>query len=161
MWTDAATDRAKALFGEKLSNSQIARQLNTEFGTTFTRNAVVGKLHRLGYQCAPGTRKARAASARRPTHYGVRKPGKQHRAVFGQPSGGVTLKRTAIPVPIAPSLEFKVSFFDLGPRNCRYPLWAEDDPPLHEKFFCGAVSPEGETYCRWHHSHTHNGFSAR
>src|SRR5437899_1237256 len=44
MWTDERVDQLKTLWTEGLSASQIARVL----GEGITRNAVIGKVHRLG-----------------------------------------------------------------------------------------------------------------
>src|SRR3954464_10966357 len=44
MWTDERVDHLKSLWTEGLSASQIARAL----GEGITRNAVIGKVHRLG-----------------------------------------------------------------------------------------------------------------
>src|SRR6185437_10813421 len=44
MWTDDRVDQLKSLWTEGLSASQIARAL----GEGITRNAVIGKVHRLG-----------------------------------------------------------------------------------------------------------------
>lgn len=44
MWTDERVDTLKSLWTEGLSASQIARVL----GEGVTRNAVIGKVHRLG-----------------------------------------------------------------------------------------------------------------
>lgn len=46
-WTEPAIARLKEL-ADQYSCSQIATQLNREFRTAFTRNAVIGKLARMG-----------------------------------------------------------------------------------------------------------------
>ena len=63
-WTDERVGTLKKLWLEGLSASQIAKQLGG-----VTRNAVIGKVHRLGLS-------GRAASPRRPL------------PVAGRPSGG-------------------------------------------------------------------------
>lgn len=48
-WTDERIERLKALWDEGLSASQIAKEL----GEGVTRNAVIGKAHRLGLKSRP------------------------------------------------------------------------------------------------------------
>ena len=56
MWTDEQVARLKELRAEKLRTFEIAAILNKEFpnilgGAKFTKNAVIGKLHRIdGYK---------------------------------------------------------------------------------------------------------------
>ena len=58
-WTDERVELLKKLWSDGLSASQIAAEL----GDGVTRNAVIGKVHRLGLS---GRGKAKAASAPRP-----------------------------------------------------------------------------------------------
>lgn len=51
-WTDAIVSRLQRLSYEGYSASMIAEAVNKEFGCSFTRNAVIGKLHRMG--CTAG-----------------------------------------------------------------------------------------------------------
>lgn len=49
VWTESCVDQAKVRWAQGWSASQIARELaGAPFNQRFTRNAVVGKLHRLG-----------------------------------------------------------------------------------------------------------------
>ena len=59
-WTEAQIDQLKELWGEGLSTSEIGRKLGV------TKNAVVGKAHRLGLPPRPSPIK-RATGAKRPT----------------------------------------------------------------------------------------------
>ena len=47
-WTDEAFALTKKLAGEGYSGSQIAAEVNTQFGAKLTRNAIIGKLYRMG-----------------------------------------------------------------------------------------------------------------
>ncbi len=51
-WTDQIVSRLQRLSYEGYSGSVIADAVNREFGTAFSRNAVIGKLHRMG--CTTG-----------------------------------------------------------------------------------------------------------
>ncbi len=63
-WTDAAITKLQQLANEGYSASQIATLVNKELGTEFTRNAIVGKLHRLGRGVSGERKVAIAWSAR-------------------------------------------------------------------------------------------------
>lgn len=52
VWSDAVVSRLQRLSYEGYSGSMIAEAVNKEFGCSFTRNAVIGKLRRLG--CTAG-----------------------------------------------------------------------------------------------------------
>lgn len=47
-WTDAAITKLQQLANEGYSASQIGSLINRELGTDFSRNAIIGKLHRMG-----------------------------------------------------------------------------------------------------------------
>lgn len=51
-WTDQIVSRLQRLSYEGYSASAIAEAVNREFSTAFSRNAVIGKLHRMG--CTTG-----------------------------------------------------------------------------------------------------------
>ncbi|WP_281409432.1 GcrA family cell cycle regulator, partial [Oharaeibacter diazotrophicus] len=59
-WTDERVERLKTLWAEGLSASQIAAELGS-----VTRNAVIGKVHRLGLsgRAKPQVQAARPAAA--------------------------------------------------------------------------------------------------
>ena len=48
VWRDEVTDTLRKLQAEGLSAAQIALHLNQAFDISVTRNAVIGKLHRMG-----------------------------------------------------------------------------------------------------------------
>lgn len=137
-WTDANVGRLKTLLAAGLSSSQIGADLGT------SRNAVIGKKLRLGL-CSPLSQaelRARADQRRVVTRR------RRNQIVVSH----VRLKPVQIPEPVAPSLEFKVTLFDLANNHCRYPLWGVDTPTA-EKFFCGSPTVnviEGVSYCPFH-----------
>jgi GcrA cell cycle regulator len=49
VWTDGMIDRLREFCKTTISNSGIAQALNEEFKTGFTRNAIIGKRARLGF----------------------------------------------------------------------------------------------------------------
>jgi len=60
-WTDDRVEQLKKLWESGLSASQIAAELGN-----VTRNAVIGKVHRLGFPAAPRAPPRGAASAQGP-----------------------------------------------------------------------------------------------
>ena len=66
-WNDETVARLDALTKVGKSASQVAAIINAEFGTTFTRNAIIGKSHRVGLLCDGNTamRAERKAAAQR------------------------------------------------------------------------------------------------
>lgn len=141
-WNEQTVDRAKSLHAERYSMSMIALAINETFGTTFTRNAVIGKLNRLGFRSGSITRGLKAPR--------IVQARKQRQAA---PRPHIVQKVVFIPAPVVtPSSEHRVGFFGLGNQHCRYPLWG-GDTAFAEKFYCGSPTAnflEGRCYCPFH-----------
>jgi GcrA cell cycle regulator len=152
-WTDERVESLKKLWAEGLSASQIAAQIGG-----VTRNAVIGKVHRLGLS---GRTKA-GSSAPRSVRPKVRTAGHVARPsvqalVFGanalkpgalaeveaQPQRSLA---PAIPFPAPPS-ESRIGILGLNEKTCR---WPEGDPASSEFRFCGAAASMGQPYCPYH-----------
>ena len=125
-WPAERVERFKELLAESLSASLIADRLAAEFGIAISRNAVIGKAHRLGLPL-PGTgfHKTRHPPNRR-KHIGAKKP---------MPPPAVS----ALSVAPAPC-----SFLELTSERCRWPL---DDPVT---LYCGAPRLQRGSYCEHH-----------
>lgn len=145
-WTDERVEQLRKLWEAGLSASQIAAELGN-----ITRNAVIGKVHRLGLsgraKCssssAPRPRKARA-----PTHM-VRIP---RPAVRGNTVLAQAFEMELDPDPIAYDnvvpMSQRRSLLELTEEHCRWPI---GDPGSPDFFFCGGKSIVGLPYCA-HHS---------
>jgi GcrA cell cycle regulator len=147
-WTDERVELLKKLWAEGLSASQIAGELGN-----VTRNAVIGKVHRLGLS---GRAKPNRSSASRP-----RRP-RAPRAPRGEGSyvsvGNTALKTNAVavavpkaePAPVAelviPPAERK-SILELTESTCKWPI---GDPMEEDFHFCGRDSEIGMPYCTHH-----------
>ncbi len=68
-WTDERIDRLRALWDKGLSASQIAKEL----GEGVTRNAVIGKAHRLGLKSRPSPVKTERNQVKKPVKKPVKK----------------------------------------------------------------------------------------
>jgi GcrA cell cycle regulator len=155
-WTEERVELLKKLWNDGLSASQIAGELGS-----VTRNAVIGKVHRLGLSGRAKTPNAAGAAPRNP----ARKPAP--RPPSHPMSGPAVLTRGAnalapqfapeaeaeVEVQAAPSEDVVVPFservtiMDLREYMCRWPM---GDPTTPEFRFCGARSQTGMPYCTHH-----------
>jgi len=143
-WTDDRVEQLKKLWEAGLSASQIAAELGN-----VTRNAVIGKVHRLGLSgraktpssAAPRQRKARPA---------------QHMMRVSRPaSRGNTALAHAFDVEMEPDpiaydnvvpISQRLSLLELS-EACHWPI---GDPSSPEFFFCGGKALSGLPYCAQH-----------
>lgn len=159
-WTDERVELLKKLWTQGLSASQIAGEL----GGGVTRNAVIGKVHRLGLSGrakAPPVQAARPRKATRtPSHPLTHGAGSSSVSSAQQVRGNLALapKAVATPAPmiqVAPQaiqevvipMAERVTIMELRDSMCR---WPHGDPTTPEFRFCGAKSPPGTPYCGYH-----------
>ena len=141
-WTEDRVGALKKLWLEGQSASQIAKQL----GGGVTRNAVIGKVHRLGLsgRAAP-SQPARATfrpSRPRPAAQPTQAPSAPRRIEAAQPRP-VAVAPTPAPIPDLPGT---ATVMTLGAHMCKWPI---GDPSSNEFSFCGRRSSEG-VYCVEH-----------
>ena len=129
--------RANFNAGLPLSYAEVAEVINGKFGTGFTRNAAVGRGHRLGLttsrpKCVPKSGPKRATTpAQRPDIA-------RRKAASG--SKDVPASFTPRPDP-RPGL---VPLLELAPDGCK---WPSGDGPF---LFCNEPVLAGEPYCGPH-----------
>jgi GcrA cell cycle regulator len=147
-WTDERVELLKKLWADGLSASQIAAELGG-----ITRNAVIGKVHRLGLS---GRAKSVSSAAPRP-----RKPrAPSHPASMFRTHGATALKPMSMPdFDIEPLIEREVrpllepvssenvTIMELREAMCRWPI---GDPGNSEFRFCGSQSNSSSSYCGYH-----------
>jgi GcrA cell cycle regulator len=136
-WTDERVVTVRRLWADGLSASQISVELGGA-----TRNAVIGKLHRLGLMRNDRTR--RPTIARTPKSPQLRNATKI-RAKLAQTDPGMSDYVPAA-APVAANPIF--SLFELEPTHCRWPLGEPEQPGFH---YCGGQALDGRSYCRSHH----------
>jgi GcrA cell cycle regulator len=144
-WTDERVELLKKLWADGLSASQIAAELGG-----ITRNAVIGKVHRLGLS---GRAKSPSTSAPRPRK--ARAHG--HMMRVSRPSmRGNTALAHAYELDVEPEPELLDNIIPIGQRRtllelteetCRWPI---GDPGTAEFFFCGGNTLTGLPYCSYH-----------
>jgi len=143
-WTDERVELLKKLWSDGLSASQIAGELGG-----ITRNAVIGKVHRLGLS---GRAKSTSAGAPRP-----RKPrSAAHMLRIGRAAiRGNTALAHAYEVEEAEPQQIdniipigqRRTLLELNEQTCRWPV---GDPGSGDFFFCGGNTAAGLPYCAYH-----------
>jgi GcrA cell cycle regulator len=145
-WTDDRVEQLKKLWEAGLSASQIAAELGN-----ITRNAVIGKVHRLGL-----SGRAKSPSSAAPRQRKAR-PAQQMMRISRPMSRGNTALAHAFEVEAEPDLvahdnvvpmSQRLSILELTEATCHWPV---GDPGSPEFFFCGGKSLAGLPYCA-HHS---------
>jgi GcrA cell cycle regulator len=143
-WTEERVEILKRLWQEGLSASQIAAELGG-----VTRNAVIGKVHRLGLsgrgQPTSSIKRQRRANppAMRRTRQAVT-VGNLAVQTNIEAFAEVELQpRRNVVVPIAKRLTIEM----LTERTCKWPIGDPGDENFH---FCGHDSLEGVPYCEYH-----------
>jgi GcrA cell cycle regulator len=148
-WTDERVELLRKLWSEGLSASQVAAEL----GPGITRNAVIGKIHRLGL----AERAKTVVSSRPRVAKTPRQVVQQRAAAIPVTHGNVALAYEAQTLVVArprPEEEVvipmseRVTLMELRESTCRWPM---GDPTTPEFRFCGGPSPiGGGPYCAYH-----------
>lgn len=146
-WTDERVELLKKLWGEGLSASQIAGRLGG-----VSRNAVIGKVHRLGLSGRATTSRMKSHRPRTRTATAKRPAAKSRFATVGNPALRALYQPDAEPfVPAAEELEIPLAerktIQTLSECNCRWPI---GDPQLADFHFCGKNKVPGLPYCEFH-----------
>lgn len=148
VWSDDRVERLKTLFEAGLSMSQIAAEL----GNGVSRNAVIGKVNRLGLQPRGWGNKPKSSVKAEPA--ARQAPSRILRGIAGErerrkcaaiaqefdPAGDAD---SSIPVPA----EQRVSLDGLTADNCHWPV---GDPHSQDFYFCGGNALSGQPYCARH-----------
>lgn len=167
-WTDERVELLKKLWMEGLSASQIAAEL----GEGVTRNAVIGKVHRLklSARAKPTNTAPRARPASRPAPRRVASPSA---SMSGSSANTARPRVSTAPRPqvmgatalaASPDMEAelytapaaaelfipedkRLSLLQLNEHTCKWPI---GDPLSKDFYFCGQHSLETGPYCEFH-----------
>ena len=145
-WSDERVELLGKLWGEGLSASQIAAVL----GGGVTRNAVIGKVHRLGLAGrvkAGAPAQARPAKPSRPPSRPVTLVQSSPRDEAETDGGGDHVLPARVNDEIALPPSERVSIMDLRETMCRWPI---GDPAKPGFGFCGQRAAAGAPYCGAH-----------
>jgi GcrA cell cycle regulator len=151
-WTDERVEYLKKLWNDGLSASQIAGELGG-----VTRNAVIGKVHRLGLS---GRAKAPSISTPR-----VRKAAPRQQTMRTVSMTTMSRGNTALAHQVQPVVQYqvetrpmeevvvpmsrRVQIMELKEAMCKWPI---GDPTQSDFVFCGADCNFGTPYCTYHSS---------
>lgn len=145
-WTDARIDLLRSSWEKGMTASQIAEML----GEGVSRNAVIGKAHRLGLQARPSPVKGGeaaiadvvAASVASPVAAPVAAAPAATRAVA--PAAPVAVRKIR---PVVGGKPARTTLLDLSEKVCKWPIGHPGDSDFH---FCGKPSATGFPYCMEH-----------
>ena len=163
-WTDERVELLKKMWNEGQSASQIAKELGG-----VTRNAVIGKVHRLGLsnrssgggaaKTAKADPKPKAAKAAKPSVSEPPKPAEKPKLPIRKPI--ITAGQPLPPQPSANEISpealakvsevekksKKISLMELTEKTCKWPV---GDPATDDFWFCGLPVQQGKPYCDAH-----------
>ncbi len=120
-WTDEKVEKLKQLWAEGLTTGEIGRALE------MSKNAVVGKAHRLGLESRPS-------------------PIKRDEDAQAKKENSKT-KKSSSAKSTAKSSDDVVTLTDLTLHSCRWPIGDPKDKDFH---FCGKEAILGKPYCGEH-----------
>lgn len=146
-WTDERVELLRKLWTDGLSASQVAAEL----GPGITRNAVIGKIHRLGLA-------ERAKTATTPRPRAAKPPRQSQPRMNGAATHGnlaLAFSPHALPAPhlardeeVVIPISERVTLMELRESMCRWPM---GDPTTAEFRFCGGkAAVGGGPYCAYH-----------
>lgn len=147
-WTDERVEQLKRLWSEGLSASQIAGRLGG-----VTRNAVIGKVHRLGLSGRATTsrmkshrtrpRSAAAATAKRAIRTRFGTIGNPALRALYPPDEAYVPPVEELVIPLAERKTIQM----LTDSSCRWPIGDPQTPDFH---FCNRNKVPGLPYCETH-----------
>jgi GcrA cell cycle regulator len=179
-WTDERVDLLKTMWGEGKSASQIAKELGG-----VTRNAVIGKVHRLGLSNRTAPAKAKEATPAREKQPAAARPAPQPspkptaevkpadkplnipprkpimtagQPLPPQPSTNEISQEALANVAAIEKKAKKLKLMELTERTCKWPV---GDPATEDFWFCGLTSEQGKPYCEAHNAVAFQPMSAR
>ena len=123
-WTEDRVEKLRELWDKGLSASQIAKEL----AEGVTRNAVIGKAHRMGLASRPSPVKSDPAK----------------RAAASAKKKAAPKKE---PAKAAAPINGKISILDLTESMCKWPIGHPGEENFH---FCGKPSQPTFPYCASH-----------
>jgi GcrA cell cycle regulator len=147
-WTEERVAELKKLWAEGHSASQIAKRLGS-----VTRNAVIGKVHRLGLS----GRATPSRPVKRPPRLARPKPQHMPRPAASRGGAALAVREASAPAVLAepetniepqrlPNCDM-VTVLTVKDTMCKWPI---GDPADTSFGFCGRASHDGSPYCTEH-----------
>lgn len=136
-WDDESAAHLTKLWADGLSAGQIGIRMGK------TRNAILGKVHRLSLPArATRHRSARAPAGRR----AYTPPSRPRLVPAEQPPALLTIVPRIVQELNIPTA-LRVDLLDLREGMCRFPIGDPKEPGFH---FCGRRQEDGTSYCGHH-----------
>jgi len=143
-WTDERVELLKKLWADGLSASQIAAQLGG-----VTRNAVIGKVHRLGLSGRAKSPSSMVPRVRKPrvNFHSMRPRLRYHGNTALMPSMSPELDPDYDPLANVVPMGPRVSILQLNESTCRWPF---GEPGAESFCYCGGQAKADMPYCPYH-----------
>lgn len=171
-WTDERVETLKRMWIEGQSASQIAKELGG-----VTRNAVIGKVHRLGLSNRAGSEADEPEAAAAPEPAPAPRPEPVRAEPVREPDPAPAPRAAPAPVPVRKAIipagqplppqpsaneispealasvrevekrARRLTLMELTERTCKWPI---GDPATEDFWFCGLPSTAGKPYCEAH-----------
>jgi len=159
-WTEERVERLKKFLDDGLTASQIAKELGD-----VTRNAVIGKIHRLGLANRPDEpddmsktpqegAEASDGGSGEGSNNGSAAPANEGSAPADQPpppppqlSASEIRARALENIREVEMRARKLDLLELTERTCKWPI---GDPATDDFWFCGLAAKPGKPYCEAH-----------
>ena len=146
-WNTERVERLRSFVTAGLTCSQIAAEIGV------TRNAVIGKVHRLGLSTSGGRPGRRPSNLTQRMHTGPREP-REPRSRLARLLRAATVGQTVVAFPSPSAIDppavdnvLRCSLLELAGDSCRWPL---SDPGKDDFGFCGNAAIAGFSYCAGH-----------
>ncbi len=135
-WNDERVELLKKFWAEGLSASQIASKMGG-----VTRNAVIGKVHRLGLSGRATPAKPQRGCE---SEYHAEEPAA---ASFARSEIDTLIAEPEFTAPVVLSSGDMTTVATLKGNMCKWPI---GDPAKDDFHFCGQSAPTGKPYCAYH-----------
>ena len=137
-WTDERVEQLKTLWAEGLSASQIANKMGG-----VTRNAVIGKVHRLGL-----SGRATPAQPKRGRQVSIPVAKIDDKKVASiQREIRKAMPQPSFIAPVVLDTGARTTVSTLSKKMCKWPI---GDPAAEDFHFCGQATGSGKSYCAYH-----------
>ncbi len=138
------TDERMALLRDSWEAGMTASQIAEKLGEGITRNAVIGKAHRLGLKSRPSPVRGGEDSAEAPV---AAAPAPAAATPAPQAGDAPAPRPAAARKPVAKGKVARTTLLDLNEKICKWPIGHPGEADFH---FCGKGAQAGFPYCTEH-----------